>query len=92
MAMVSNRFLAAVCVKLDFHRHLRSNGDVVEFQIREYVAEIREAEEESNGSPDYWTGVEAPKVRNLMRLPSIPADTCDRHCLIWSKRILGPYL
>jgi endoribonuclease Dicer len=60
MAMVSNRFLGAVCVKLGFHRHLRFNGSLVEHQIREYVTEIQEAERESNGVPDYWVSVKAP--------------------------------
>ncbi|KAH0547715.1 hypothetical protein FGG08_000205 [Glutinoglossum americanum] len=60
MAMVSNRFLGAICVKLDFHRHLRSNGSLLEYQIREYVTEIQEAERESNGHPDYWVNVKAP--------------------------------
>ncbi|KAH0556704.1 hypothetical protein GP486_005507 [Trichoglossum hirsutum] len=60
MAMVSNRFLGAVCVKLGFHRHLRFNGSLIEHQIREYVTEIQEAERESNGLPDYWVSVKAP--------------------------------
>ncbi|KAI9781616.1 MAG: Dicer-like protein 1 [Geoglossum umbratile] len=60
MAMVSNRFLGAVCAKLGFHRHLRFNGSLIEHQIREYVTEIQEAERESNGLPDYWVNVKAP--------------------------------
>ena len=60
MAMVSNKFLAAVSVKLGFHKHLRSNGAVVEAQNREYVAEIREAEMEANGARDYWTNTKQP--------------------------------
>ncbi|KAI9770580.1 MAG: Dicer-like protein 1 [Geoglossum simile] len=60
MAMVSNRFLGAVCVKLGFHRHIRFYGSIIEHQIREYVTEIQEAERESNGLPDYWVNVKAP--------------------------------
>lgn len=60
MAMVSNKFLAAVSVKLGFHKHLRSNGTVVEAQNREYVAEICEAEIEAKGARDYWTNTKQP--------------------------------
>lgn len=60
MAMVSNKFLAALCVKLGFHRHIRIGGALVEFQNREYAIEIQEAEEEANGSPDYWTTTKSP--------------------------------
>lgn len=64
MAMVSNKFLAALGAKLGFHRHIRVGGAVVEYQNREYVAEIQEAEAESNGSCDYWMATKAPpKVR-----------------------------
>lgn len=63
MAMVSNRFLAALAARLGFHRHIRVGGAVVEAQNRYYVEEVKEAEEESNGSPDYWTSTKyAPKV------------------------------
>ncbi|KAI9821879.1 MAG: Dicer-like protein 1 [Pycnora praestabilis] len=60
MAMVSNKFLGALCVKLGFHRHLRANGALVEFQVREYVTEISEAETEAQGARDYWTHVKNP--------------------------------
>ena len=60
MAMVSNKFLAAVSVKLGFHKHLRSNGAVIEAQNREYVVEINEAEAEANGAQDYWTNTKQP--------------------------------
>jgi len=67
MAMVSNRFLGALCVKLGFHRHLRYQHQQLEFQIREYVAEVREAERESKGSVDYWTSMkQPPKVRCMI--------------------------
>jgi len=60
MAMVSNRFLGAVCVKLGFHRHLKTNHATIEGQITEYVAEVEEAEKDGNGALDYWTSVKAP--------------------------------
>lgn len=64
MAMVSNRFLGAVCVKLGFYKHIRYGGSSqLERNIRDYVVEIQEAEKEANGARDYWTSVESvPKV------------------------------
>jgi len=64
MAMVSNKFLGALCVKLGFHRHLRYSDQQLEFPIREYVTEVEEAENEADGAVDYWVGVkQPPKVR-----------------------------
>ncbi|KAL8861765.1 MAG: hypothetical protein Q9178_001966 [Gyalolechia marmorata] len=60
MAMVSNKFLAALSVKLGFHKHLRFAGQVVEFQNRDYAMEIKEAEQESKGARDYWTTTKNP--------------------------------
>lgn len=58
--MVSNKFLGAVCVKLGFHKHLRYNGALLEYQIREYVTELTEAERDADGARDYWTIVKNP--------------------------------
>ncbi|KAI9756900.1 MAG: hypothetical protein M4579_003654 [Chaenotheca gracillima] len=61
MAMVSNRFLGAVCVKLNFHKHLRHNGSgKLEAQIRDYVTDIQDAAREADGAPDYWVHVKSP--------------------------------
>lgn len=60
MAMVSNKFLGALCVKLGFHRHLQTNQSQLLFAIQTYVADIEEAEKNSNGSPDYWTTTKNP--------------------------------
>ena len=65
MAMVSNKFLAALSAKLGFHRHVRVGGTLVESQNREYAAEIREAEAESDGSRDYWMATKAPPKAGL---------------------------
>ena len=68
MAMVSNKFLAAVAVKLGFHKHLRSNGANIEVQNREYVIEVSEAEAEAKGARDYWTHTKhPPKVSPQVR-------------------------
>ena len=60
MALVSNKFLGALCVKLGFHRHLRINSPSVMYHIQDYVAEITEAERDSNGIRDYWTMTKNP--------------------------------
>lgn len=63
MAMVSNKFLGALCVKLGFHRHLRQYHASLESQVRAYAEDIKEAEAISQGQRDYWTTIkEAPKV------------------------------
>ena len=67
MAMVSNKFLAALSVRLDFHRHLRFSGSHIETQKRDYVLELQEAEKEANGSRDYWTNTKQP--------PKVPIPT-----------------
>ncbi|KAK8235709.1 dicer-like protein 1 [Phyllosticta capitalensis] len=62
MAMVSNKFLGALCVKIGFHKHLMYNHAQIESQIRDYAIEITEAEAESKGARDYWASVkESPK-------------------------------
>ncbi|KAH9882094.1 Dicer-like protein 1 [Plenodomus biglobosus] len=58
--MVSNKFLGAVCVKLGWHRHLKSNTAILGTQIRDYVLEIEEAEREAGGAVDYWVNVNEP--------------------------------
>jgi endoribonuclease Dicer len=72
MAMVSNQFLGALCVKLGFHQHLLLFNSTYQKQITDYVTEITEAriqaEEDAvhagkpreEYSPDYWTSVRQP--------------------------------
>lgn len=60
MAMVSNKFLAALSVKLGFHKHLRSIGTAIERQNREYVTELEEAEAAADGARNYWTNTSQP--------------------------------
>jgi endoribonuclease Dicer len=67
MAMVANKFLGALCVKLGFHCHLRYNQSQIQFQIYEYVTEIQDAMKNSGGAMDYWIGVkDPPKVRSML--------------------------
>ena len=60
MAMVSNKFLAALSVKLGFHKHLRYISAAIERQNREYVMELEEAETAADGARDYWTNTAQP--------------------------------
>lgn len=63
MAMVSNKFLAALAVKLEFHKHLRYAGTIIEKQNRDYVSELEDAQLQANGARDYWTNIkQAPKA------------------------------
>jgi endoribonuclease Dicer len=61
MAIVSNKFLGALCVKIGFHRHLRPWHDVILSQISDWVIEIEEAERVAGeGEVNYWTTVSTP--------------------------------
>ncbi|KAI9794454.1 MAG: Dicer-like protein 1 [Peltula sp. TS41687] len=63
MAIVSNKFLGALCVKLGLHKHLRLNSSAIESRIRAYVQDMEDAEEEAKGAPDYWIhGRDPPKA------------------------------
>lgn len=63
MAMVSNRFLAALCVKIGFHKHLLHNDAVITSQVQNFVQLLASAESKANGSWDYWVDLTtAPKV------------------------------
>lgn len=63
MAMVSNKFLGALAVKLELHKHLKYFSNPLQSQIMHYVEEIRAAEAESDGVVDYWaTTNDPPKV------------------------------
>lgn len=60
MAMVSNKFLGAVCVTIGFHKHLRHSSPILEHQITQYVTELSEAQRIAGDSRDYWTTVSDP--------------------------------
>ena len=60
MAIVSNQFQGALCVKLGFHRHIRHESASVGRRITSYVQEIQEVEAEAAGARDYWTIVKNP--------------------------------
>jgi endoribonuclease Dicer len=72
MAMVSNQFLGALCVSLEFHRHLLLFNAGFQKQISDYVTDITEArkqaEEDAIGvgksiqdcARDYWISVRQP--------------------------------
>ena len=62
MAMVSNKFLAAVAVELGFDRCLRYNTVSLHEQIRKYSKEVRDVLKDGRASiqPDFWTDIEQP--------------------------------
>jgi endoribonuclease Dicer len=60
MAMVANKFLGALCVKLGFHRHLRHNHSQLLHQVHEYVTEVQEAMRTAGDAVDYWIHVKDP--------------------------------
>lgn len=66
MAMVSNKFLGALAVKLELHKHLKYFSNPLQNQIMHYVEQVQAAEAESEGVVDYWaTTKDPPKVRSL---------------------------
>ncbi|KAF2754590.1 dicer-like protein 1 [Pseudovirgaria hyperparasitica] len=60
MPMVSNKFLAALCVRLRFYPHIKRNAAKLDSNIKEWVDEITELERASKGEPDYWTAAKEP--------------------------------
>ena len=60
MAMVSNRFLGALCVNIGFHKHLRHANAELEGAVRTYATELLEAKAVAGDSRDYWTTVSDP--------------------------------
>lgn len=63
MAMVSNKFLGALAVKLGFHKHLQHFSNALMAQITNYAEETLLAEQELNGEVDYWLSTtDSPKV------------------------------
>ena len=63
MAMVSNKFLGALAVRLGLHRHLQYFGSPLQGQITHYAEDIQLAETEGDGAMDYWLATrDSPKV------------------------------
>jgi endoribonuclease Dicer len=60
MAMVSNEYYGALCVKLKFHKHLLHDNPVFAGVINDYRLEVERAEIQSSGSPDYWVSATKP--------------------------------
>ncbi|KAJ5690285.1 hypothetical protein N7462_004677 [Penicillium macrosclerotiorum] len=62
MAMVSNKFLGALAVKLGLHRHLQYSVGPIQSQVNQYVEDIQLAEAECGGEMDYWLHIaDSPK-------------------------------
>ncbi|KAF3385044.1 Dicer-like protein 1 [Penicillium rolfsii] len=54
MAIVSNKFLGALVVHLELHRHLLYADGPIQGQITRYAEEMQSAEAKSGGAMDYW--------------------------------------
>jgi endoribonuclease Dicer len=66
MAMVSNKFLGALTVKLGLHKHLQHFSSSLIAQIANYAEELQAAERESKGEVDYWLSTtDSPKASSL---------------------------
>ncbi|KAJ5423994.1 hypothetical protein N7491_009210 [Penicillium cf. griseofulvum] len=62
MAMVSNKFLGALAVKLGLHLHLQHFSSPLMIQNSKYAEDLQLAESESNGEVDYWLSTsDSPK-------------------------------
>lgn len=70
MAMVSNRFLGAVCVELGFHRKIRRVGQHLDVAIREYANDITEAKEQAT-TVNFWSN------RSLSPPPKVLPDVLE---------------
>jgi endoribonuclease Dicer len=69
MAMVSNKFLGAVAIKLALGRHLQMLSGPLQAQISRYTEEIEAVETESGEARDYWVLTsDPPKVCPVHRL------------------------
>lgn len=76
MAMVSNKFLGAVCVQLGFHRSLRQNSSIIMAQITEYADELQNAVAIAHGAKDFWTSVKDPPKVCIRASVGTSRDMC----------------
>ncbi|KKK13664.1 hypothetical protein ARAM_005525 [Aspergillus rambellii] len=60
MAMVSNKFLGALAVKLGLHKHLRHFSAPLQSRITSYAEEIEAVVLESQEAVDFWTTTTDP--------------------------------
>ena len=65
MAMVSNKFLGFVTVRLGIHRHLSKYSNTLNSQIGTYAEEVKTLELGDEETPDVWMSTsDPPKVRS----------------------------
>ncbi|KAE8149317.1 ATP-dependent helicase dcl1 [Aspergillus avenaceus] len=60
MAMVSNKFLGALAVRLEFHTHLRHFSSPLQSQITHYAEQIQAVVDENDQAADYWLATRDP--------------------------------
>lgn len=80
MAMVSNKFLAALAVELGLHRDLRCGQGNVQASIGDYVLDLDELKKKANGAMNYWTKHKNPPKVGIrgpyLKLELIPIVSC----------------
>lgn len=65
MAMVSNKFLGFLAVKLGLHTHLQHYSNPLLNQITQYAEEVQMEQTDYSCSVDFWvTTKDPPKVRS----------------------------
>lgn len=60
MAMVSNKFLAAVAVRLGFDKHIKATTPRLLLDISRYAGKVRAALENREVKRDFWTEIDDP--------------------------------
>ena len=60
MAMVSNKFLAAVAVRLGFDKHIKATTTKLLLDIGRYAGKVRAALEKPEVRRDFWTEIDDP--------------------------------
>lgn len=68
MAMVSNKFLAALAVTLGFNRLMSASHPALFSEIATYAAEVDAAYKAEGVKPDFWTKTSAPPPKSLADL------------------------
>ncbi|OQV04853.1 Dicer dimerization domain-containing protein [Cladophialophora immunda] len=74
MAMVSNKFLAALAVYLGFHKFIHAYSMSVSDDIARYASKVQEAWGEKDVKPDFWT-----RVVSEGHVPKVLADVVESY-------------
>lgn len=92
MAMVSNKFLGALAIKLELHKHLIYFSNPLMSQNNRYAEDIKAAVLESKSSVDYWTSItDPPKVDCLLHSNGRSLTPKNSAYQIWWRHTWVPY-